>query len=96
MCARSAVVAPTFFRTGNGRAQRCSGEAVYVLRVTGIRHAGLPRSRVTRFQCRLTSVLEQNHFSFKDIDKLIFLFMPVALRRRGARFQCADVDAVPG
>jgi hypothetical protein len=62
-----------FFRTGNGRAQRCSGEAVYVLRVTGIRHAGLPRSRVTRFQCRLTSVLEQNHFSFKDIDKLTFL-----------------------
>jgi hypothetical protein len=45
-----------FFRTGNGRAQRCSGEAVYMLRVTGIRHAGLPRSRVTRFQCRLASV----------------------------------------
>jgi hypothetical protein len=52
-----------FFRTGNGLAQRCSGEAVYVLRVAGIRHAGLPRSRITRFQCRLASVLFPFHAS---------------------------------
>src|SRR5262249_37363897 len=58
-----------------------------------VHHAGRPRRRVTGPEGNFAAILAQNHLAFEHIDKLIFVFMPVTLRRGGARLERADVDA---
>ena len=58
-----------------------------------VRHVGLEAGGIAGLEQRLAAVLDQNHFAFEDIDQLVFLFMPVPQRRRGARLERRQVDA---
>src|SRR4029079_5457239 len=58
-----------------------------------IRNAGLPGCRVTGLEYGFAVVLAQHYFAFEHINKLVFLFVPVALRGRRARLERTDVHA---
>ena len=58
-----------------------------------VRNAGLPGCGVAGLEHGLAVVLAQHHFAFEHVDKLVFVFVPVALRGGRARLERADVDA---
>src|SRR5262245_63389727 len=61
-----------------------------------VRQAGLPGRRLAGPQHGLAAVLAQNHFAFENVNELVLLLMPVALRRGGSRLQGAEVDTELG
>src|SRR5262245_40188056 len=64
-----------------------------VYQAMSVRHPGLPGCGLTGLERYFAAVLAQYDFAFEHVDQLVFLFVPMALRRRSARSQRADVDA---
>ena len=65
----------------------------FVDEVMSVRHVRLEASGVARLEHGLAVLLDQHHLAFEQIDKFVFLFVPVAQCRGGAGLERRQVDA---
>ena len=71
----------------NGIAIRSIDQAV------AVRHAGFPCRSIAGLEHGLALVLTKHDFALQDIDELVFLLVPMALRGCRTRRERTDIDA---